>query len=358
MIGAKVELSAVTKKYGALCALLETDLTIERGEFFSLLGPSGSGKSTLLGAVAGYIPISSGRIRIDGVDISDQAPYRRNLGMVFQNYSLFPFMNVRKNISFPLEMRNFNRKTVDDKIETILELVKLRDYENRMPAELSGGQQQRVALARAAVYDPPLLLMDEPLGALDKKLRSHLQQEIRQFQRQLGLTVIYVTHDQDEAAAMSDRIAIMQGGKIMQIGSPKELYLHPIDSFVAGFLGEGNFFDIAETNAENRRLKTSDGSVIQCEAFSEAEEGQVICVRPEKITVFKANAPTTTDNVIRGVVVDSYYSSGIIRHKILSTTGVEISSVSFAEESQVMSPGDEVQVGWNSDASQIIRRGT
>ena len=242
--GAALEFAGLGKRYGAVAALLPTDLTIAPGEFFAVLGPSGSGKSTLLGTVAGFVAPSGGRVLIDGIDITAAPPHRRNIGMVFQNYALFPYLSVAQNIAFPLKMRRLKRAEIAARVTRALEMVRLAGFADRMPAQLSGGQQQRVALARAAVYDPPLLLMDEPLGALDKNLREEMQEELRQFHRGVGATILYVTHDQQEAASMADRMAIMNHGAIEQVGPPHELYERPRNSFVARFLGEANMFGI------------------------------------------------------------------------------------------------------------------
>src|SRR5690242_2303591 len=205
-LGAAVQFIALEKRYGTVTALLPTNLDVRSGEFFAIIGPSGSGKSTLLGVTAGFIPASGGHILVDGRDLVGEPPYTRNIGMVFQNYSLFPHMSVAENIAFPLKMRRLAAAEVAAKVARMLEIVRLAGFGDRRPQQLSGGQQQRVALARAAVYDPILLLMDEPLGALDKNLREEMQEEIKRFQAAIGTTVIYVTHDQQEAACMADRI--------------------------------------------------------------------------------------------------------------------------------------------------------
>jgi putative spermidine/putrescine transport system ATP-binding protein len=240
--GSTIEFSHVTKRYGAVTALHDFSISVEAGEFITILGGSGSGKTTALNALAGFAPISSGNIRIGKSSVVDLPPERRNLGMVFQNYSLFPHMNVAENIAFPLRMRGASKKDVEARVKRVLQAVRLEAYAQRMPRELSGGQQQRVAIARAIVFEPPVLLMDEPLGALDLKLREALQFEIKSIQHQLGCTVVYVTHDQREALAMSDRIVVLRDGRIAQVGSPLEMYDRPCSRFVAQFIGQTNLF--------------------------------------------------------------------------------------------------------------------
>jgi putative spermidine/putrescine transport system ATP-binding protein len=239
-----ISLQKLSKTYaGGAVGVSDVSLDIMRGTFVSLLGPSGSGKTTTLMMLAGFEEPDSGRVVIEGHDMAGVPPYERNLGMVFQNYALFPHMTVGDNISFPLEVRGRSRAERAAAVDRALALVQLDGYAGRYPRQLSGGQQQRVALARALVYDPPVLLMDEPLGALDKKLRRHMQVELKALQRKLGITVVYVTHDQEEAMSMSDVIAVMHGGAVAQFGSPADLYARPRSVFVADFLGETNFLD-------------------------------------------------------------------------------------------------------------------
>jgi putative spermidine/putrescine transport system ATP-binding protein len=240
--GSTIEFIHVTKRYGAVTALHDFSLSVGEGEFITILGSSGSGKTTALNALAGFVPVSSGDIRIGGRSVAELPPERRNLGMVFQNYSLFPHMSVTENVAFPLRMRGTPRKEIEGRVKRALQTVRLDAYAARMPRELSGGQQQRVAIARAIVFEPPVLLMDEPLGALDLKLREALQFEIKSIQHQLGCTVVYVTHDQREALAMSDRIVVLRDGHIAQVGSPLDMYDRPCSRFVAQFIGQTNLF--------------------------------------------------------------------------------------------------------------------
>ncbi|MCG8360019.1 MAG: ABC transporter ATP-binding protein [Kiloniellales bacterium] len=242
-IGRAVHVDRISKHYGSLVAVDGVSLHVEAGEFVSLLGPSGSGKTTLLMMIAGFERPDSGTLMIGGHDFTHVAPNRRGVGMVFQKYALFPHMTIRENIAFPLKMRKFSRQEVARRVQAALELVRLEGYGDRTPSQLSGGQQQRIAVARALVFEPPVLLMDEPLGALDKKLREQMQIEIKAIQERLGVTVIYVTHDQEEALTMSDRVAVMDKGHLVQVGTPIELYQAPASPFVADFIGKMNFID-------------------------------------------------------------------------------------------------------------------
>lgn len=242
MIGQKLVLTGIEKRFGETWAVHDTSINIQAGEFVSVIGPSGSGKTTLLTMIAGFEQPTKGRIIVGGEDITALPPNRRNIGMVFQKYALFPHLNVRQNIAFPLKMRRLGSKMeIRSRVDEMLELVRLKDFADRYPNQLSGGQQQRVAVARALVFSPPVILMDEPLGALDKKLRETMQFEIKRIQEELGATVIYVTHDQEEALTMSDRIVVMHDGRVQQIGTPSKLYKEPNGTFVADFIGSINF---------------------------------------------------------------------------------------------------------------------
>jgi putative spermidine/putrescine transport system ATP-binding protein len=233
-----LSLRGLTKRYGSVLAVDDADLRVRRGEFLTLLGPSGSGKTTILKMVAGFESRTSGEILLDGKDIAPLSPAERNIGIVFQNYALFPHMTVRGNVRYPLKLRRWKRQDADDRVAEMLQLVRLDQLGPRYPRELSGGQQQRVAFARALAFQPKLLLMDEPLGALDRALRIEMEEEIRRIHRVLGTTIVYVTHDQEEALALSDRIAVMRDGKILQVGHPRHLFEYPSDAFVASFFGD------------------------------------------------------------------------------------------------------------------------
>ena len=352
--GASLSLEAVQKKYGGLVALARTDLDVRPGEFFGLIGPSGSGKSTLLGMIAGFVPPSAGRILLNGTDIVSLPPYRRNLGMVFQNYALFPHMTVAENIAFPLRMRKLQRGEIETRVRRMLEIVRLGGLGERSPAQLSGGQQQRVALARAASYDPSLLLMDEPLGALDKNLREEMQYEIKRFHREIGATVLYVTHDQDEAATMSDRIAILNQGRIVQVGRPRELYEAPATSFVASFLGEANLFEVAavsQSSPPRLRVETKDGLTLSANQPAHFEANAVICVRPEAIQIAKSAGAAA--NVLAGSVLDVVYTAGSLRYRVEVGGGrVVLVRRPLQRQAAVMEVGSPVYLSW--DVSDTI----
>jgi putative spermidine/putrescine transport system ATP-binding protein len=352
--GASLRLEAVEKKYGGLAALVRTDLDVRPGEFFGLIGPSGSGKSTLLGMIAGFVPPSGGRILLNGNDIVSLPPYRRHLGMVFQNYALFPHMTVAENIAFPLRMRKLPRGDIETRVQRMLDIVRLAGLGERSPAQLSGGQQQRVALARAASYDPSLLLMDEPLGALDKNLREEMQYEIKRFHREIGATVLYVTHDQDEAATMSDRIAILNHGRIAQIGRPRELYETPASAFVASFLGEANLFEVAalsQSAPPRLRVETKDGLTLSASQGAHFDGGSVVCVRPEAIQIAK-NAGGAA-NALGGRVIDVVYTAGSLRYRVEVTGGrVVLVRRPLHRQSAIMDVGSPVYLTW--DVSDTI----
>lgn len=293
-MGQRLALRHVQKKYGPVWAVRDTTIEINAGEFVSIVGPSGSGKTSLLTMIAGFDMPTAGAIIVGDQDVTALAPNHRNIGMVFQKYALFPHMTVRQNIAFPLKMRRLAKgQAAEQRIDTMLELVQLGSLQNRYPHELSGGQQQRVAVARALVFDPPVILMDEPLGALDKKLRESMQFEIKQIQERIGATVVYVTHDQEEALTMSDRVAVMHAGAVEQLGTPNELYTRPETPFIADFVGSINFIQgvvcridksgltlrcgssLIETRPSNLRLDglPGEGSVVR------------IAVRPEHLEI-------------------------------------------------------------------------
>jgi putative spermidine/putrescine transport system ATP-binding protein len=358
MKGAKVELHGITKTYGDAQVLAPLNLVVEQGEFFALLGPSGSGKSTLLGTIAGFNPPTSGRVFVNGTDITGVPPHRRNLGMVFQNYSLFPFLSVYNNIAFPLEMRGVPKKEIGEHVARVLDMVQLSHMAHRMPSQLSGGQQQRVALARAAVYDPPLLLMDEPLGALDKNLREDLQEEIRQFHKQVGATIIYVTHDQYEAAAMADRIAILKDGRIEQLGAPHDMYNNPRNAFVAGFLGEANLFEVtAITKRDEHSVTVETKQGISLVATPPAEtKPEIANIRPESIRLSQTGEPTAS-NVFKATVVDLVQSGGSLRYRLRLNENCVVTARNPNQRSlDIPMVGDQLICAWDSEDIVLIPR--
>ena len=281
-----IRLAGVSKRYGTQLALRETDLEIAEGEFFCLLGPSGCGKTTTLNLIGGFVDPSGGAIYIREERVDTKPPYRRSVNTVFQSYALFPHMTVRANIGFGLKMARVPGSESKSRIEEALRLVGLEDFGERLPGQLSGGQQQRVAVARALVNRPAVLLLDEPLGALDLKLRQRLQVELTQIHRDVGTTFVYVTHDQEEAMSMSTRIAVMSEGRIQQIGSPSEIYYKPSSRFVADFIGESNFLEVDTSDAGAGVARLADGSVVPCAANGwHGGSKATLMVRPESIQV-------------------------------------------------------------------------
>jgi len=293
MAGGKIELVALTKRF-AETAVDEIDLTIASGEFFSLLGPSGCGKTTTLRLIAGFEQPTAGRILLDDVDVSGIPPHKRNVNTVFQSYALFPFLTVFDNVAFGLRNRKLGKAEMASAVYEALELVKLRSFSKRRPGQLSGGQQQRVALARALVLKPSVLLLDEPLGALDAKLRRSLKVELKALQEQVGITFLYVTHDQEEALTMSDRLAVMRGGKIVQLGSPSEVYEEPADTYVADFLGVSNLMevDVIERGPGARCQVRLGESVLEVEhGGADTASHSHVVIRPERVRVEEFGSP-------------------------------------------------------------------
>ncbi|PTM94189.1 ABC transporter ATP-binding protein [Mycoplana dimorpha] len=306
--GAAIEIRKASKRYGAFVALNDIDLSIRPGEFMTLLGPSGSGKTTTLNLIAGFTDISSGTLEIGGKSVTGLPSHKRNIGVVFQHYALFPHMTVGKNVAYPLTLRGINGDDREKRVKRALDMVKMADFAHRYPNELSGGQQQRVALARALVFDPPLLLMDEPLGALDKKLREWLQLEIKRIHRELGTTFVYVTHDQEEALVLSDRIAVFNGGRIEQIGTGRELYDNPATLFVGRFIGESTVLRGAvEVSGDKTVMTIADEKVV---AHGRLAGGArpVILLRPERVALKRPGAePVSGENRLSGTVAEAIY---------------------------------------------------
>jgi len=307
---ALIEFEGVCKRYpgSAAAAVDDLNLHIEAGEFLTLLGPSGSGKTTTLMLLAGFEAPSAGTIRLDGRPIEALPPHRRNMGVVFQSYSLFPHMTVEQNVAFPLTVRKTSAAAVRDKVAAALDKVRLRDFAKRRPQQLSGGQQQRVALARALVFEPRVVLMDEPLSALDKKLREEMQLEIRRLHRELGVTMVFVTHDQAEARTLSDRVALFNQGRIEQLASPKALYDTPCNPFVAGFLGDNNMLRGAR-ESEPGRVRTPRGALLRARPAAGAPHGEqaILCVRPEALQIAVDGAGPPTENRLDATLVDAIH---------------------------------------------------
>ncbi len=303
----KLRIAGLSKRYGDTYALTATDLVVQQGEFVTLLGPSGSGKTTLLMMIAGLTQPTSGQIWIERKDATLAPPHRRDIGMMFQSYALFPHMTVAENIGFPLRMRGMSAEQIKREVDAILALIKLPGIQHRFPTQLSGGQQQRVALARAIVHKPSIVLMDEPLAALDKALRTHMQAEIRQLQKALGITVVYVTHDQEEAMTMSDRICLMNNAAIEQVGPPEDLYFSPRTLFAGQFLGESNCLrgtlQEVDTGSGIGTLQLASGATLKGRVAESAKVGSkaVLLVRPESVRV---NGSTSVTANQLGCTVD------------------------------------------------------
>lgn len=311
-----VEFRGVKKTYdGEHLVVKHLDLNIERGEFLTLLGPSGSGKTTCLMMLAGFEFPTGGEIRLDGELLNKVPPHKRNIGMVFQNYALFPHMTVAQNVAYPLTVRGIDSTMRAAKVKQALDMVQMGKFADRYPAQLSGGQQQRIALARALVFEPKLVLMDEPLGALDKQLREHMQLELKELHHRLGLTFVYVTHDQSEALTMSDRVAVFDQGVIQQLAVVDELYEYPQNQFVAGFIGDNNLLrgSVANVSDGQCAMRLPDGSLLMGLNINSAQTGEevVACVRPERIRLHPNDADVP--NALRATVSDIIYFGDHVR---------------------------------------------
>jgi len=355
-----LELRGVGKRFGQVVAVTGVDLTLDKGEFISFLGPSGSGKTTTLTMVAGLQKPTEGSILLNGQDVVPLPPYRRNIGVVFQHYALFPHMTVAANIAFPLQMRKVPRAEAGQRVEAALKLVGLPGFADRLPSQLSGGQQQRVALARALVYEPPLLLMDEPLGALDKNLRAQMQIEIARLHRDLGITVLYVTHDQEEALVMSDRIAVFNHGQIEQIGRPQALYERPATPFVAGFLGDSTFLaGRVQTLADEKAVVQTAHGALRGHAATGLRVGDaaIVAVRPERVALLGADdAPR--DNTVQGRVSDVIYLGQSRKYVVRLEDGAELLGLQPVGAAGVaLSEGAEVRVGWTATDCNVLPAG-
>jgi spermidine/putrescine ABC transporter ATP-binding subunit len=347
-----VDIQQVTKTYGDIYALDKVSLTFDDREFFGLLGPSGSGKTTLLRSIAGFVSPTMGQILVDGTDISRIPTYKRDIGMVFQNYALFPHMTVFENIAYPLSVRRVASAEIKLRVDKILELVQLGGYGLRRPRELSGGQQQRVALARALVSRPRVLLLDEPLGALDRNLRQQMQIELRQIQREVGITTILVTHDQEEALTLSDRIAIFRKGEVVQVGRPDEVYEKPRDAFAAEFFGSTNFLTGVSLGMQGGLGATElpDGTRILTDQALPPSGAQVtLTVRPEKALIHGKAQPSTSDgtimNVLPAKVIQPVYMGASVTYHV-STPLTNLSIFQQNRETRRFETGDSVTISW------------
>ncbi|KRS18633.1 spermidine/putrescine ABC transporter ATP-binding protein [Roseovarius indicus] len=347
-----IRVSNLTRRYGDFVALDSVDLAVKEGEFVTLLGPSGSGKSTLLNLISGMTQVSEGQIEIDGRDATHVPTNARGLGMVFQNYALMPHMTVFDNIAFPLQVRKVAKSEIETRVREVLSLIQLEHVADRKPKQLSGGQQQRISLARCIVYRPPIILMDEPLGALDKKLREDMQLEIKRLHAELGVTIIYVTHDQEEALAMSDRIVLMRNGRIEQQGNPEDLYFKPETLFAADFLGSSNLF-FGKIDAASGTLVTGAGKLpYENAAPGAADTGEaVLMVRPESLSMeAKQNWPG-----IEAEVLDTVVLGGFQRHYLRADDGTQLTvQVPTSPNAQRPERRSRVTVSWDSSDARLL----
>jgi spermidine/putrescine ABC transporter ATP-binding subunit len=354
--GGLLQLQGLQKSYGHVAAVHDVTLSVQPGEFVTLLGPSGSGKTTSLMMVGGFDVPDRGAIVLDGVDITRVPPHLRSIGVVFQNYALFPHMNVEDNVAFALKMREVPRTQIEARVNEALELVQLGGMDQRLPRQLSGGQQQRVALARAIVFRPSLLLLDEPLGALDRMLREHMQLELRRMHRTLGTTMIYVTHDQDEALVLSDRIVVMNAGKVEQVGTPQQIYEQPATRFVAQFIGETNFLEGRVRAHAGGRAEIEIGQIRFWTELALPHDNGVsigIVVRPERVMMGRSIEDGTV--VTSGVVEDRIYLGDQIKYLIRIPDGTSLIAKETAKaDAPDARRGDHVEVSWKTSDCRFM----
>jgi putative spermidine/putrescine transport system ATP-binding protein len=354
--GSRLVLRGLRKRYASQTAIDDVSLDVEPGEFMTLLGPSGSGKTTTLNTISGFTELDAGSILMDGVDIAKVPPRKRGIGMVFQNYALFPHMTAAQNIAFPLAQRKVPKRERDQQVELALEIVRLSGYGDRRPAELSGGQQQRVALARAIVFEPGLLLMDEPLGALDRGLRESMQAELRRIHRDLGSTVILVTHDQEEALALSDRIAVFKDGRIEQVGTGQELYARPESLFVAKFLGESTIFGGPVTHPSGGAVLDYEGQVLPAPVSTTPVAGAgALVIRPENAVVIPEGWTVPEGHVsLPGKVIDDVYLGASRRISVAFADG-SAGVVRNTESGDAPLPsGAAVSFAWRPERTVLV----
>ncbi|MFZ5751171.1 MAG: ABC transporter ATP-binding protein [Pseudomonadota bacterium] len=354
-----VEFDHVQKSYdGETLVVKDLNLAIGKGEFLTMLGPSGSGKTTCLMMLAGFETATHGEIRMNGQNINNLPPHKRGIGMVFQNYALFPHMTVGENLAFPLEVRGMGKSDREAKIARALDMVQMGRFANRRPAQLSGGQQQRIALARALVFDPELVLMDEPLGALDKQLREHMQFEIKHLHERLGITVVYVTHDQGEALTMSDRIAVFNDGRIQQLAPPSDLYERPDNSFVAGFIGENNRLSgtVEELGRDKALVRLATGELIDATPVNLRETGQptLVSIRPERVE-FKPELMPEGAHMLDAEVIEVIYMGDILRAR-LKVAGSEdfVMKMRNTLGQTRLSAGERIRIGWHPQDARAL----
>ncbi len=354
-----LQIQRLRKTYDQVVAIDHVSLDIEKGEFMTFLGPSGSGKSTTLYIVAGFQSPTEGRVLLDGKSLLSVAPSRRNIGMVFQRYTLFPHLTVGENVAFPLRVRRLPDAQVKSKVEQMLKLVHLADCRDRMPDQLSGGMQQRVAIARALAYDPPVLLMDEPLSALDKKLREELQTELRRIHQQTGVTILYVTHDQEEALRLSDRIAVFNKGRIEQVGSGEELYAKPASRFVASFIGNSNFLPVtlAGSNGASQAV-FPNGKPVSVGGFDHAlnaGDNGALMLRPEQIRIRAQPSAEAAEGGLPVVVRDVTYLGDTMHYAVATPWEQEIAvRTSISSREPNLAIGARAWLEWEHESARIF----
>ena len=350
-------LDRLSKRYGDTTAVEALSLSVNRGEFISLLGPSGCGKTTTLQMIAGFVEPSGGSIVLDGRDVSRVPANKRGLGLVFQNYALFPHMTVAENLAFPLTVRNLSKTDISERVKRVLNMVQLDAFAKRYPGQLSGGQQQRVALARALVFEPQLVLMDEPLGALDKQLREHMQMEIKHIHQRLGVTVVYVTHDQGEALTMSDRVAVFHQGEIQQIADPRTLYEEPCNTFVANFIGENNRINGTLLGSDGKRCQVQlpRGERVEALAVNVGQAGEpvTLSIRPERVRLNGHSESCV--NRFSGRVAEFIYLGDHVRVRLeVCGKGDFFVKQPIAELDPALAVGDVVPLGWEVEHARAL----
>jgi spermidine/putrescine transport system ATP-binding protein len=341
-------------------AVDDAHFDIRRAEFFSMLGPSGCGKTTTLRMIAGFEQPSEGEIRLEGVDVSKVPPYKRNVNTVFQQYALFPHMSVRDNVAFGLKAKKVAKPEIEKRVGELLEIVRLGDFAARKPAQLSGGQQQRVALARALVNYPSALLLDEPLGALDLKLRQAMQLELKRIQREVGITFIFVTHDQEEALTMSDRIAVMSEGRVEQIGSPEAIYHEPDTVFVAGFIGMANLLPATIERHEGALAvaRVAGERIVRAPAVAGLDDGEpaTLMIRPERMHL-QVDEPPSHFAAVPATVVDLVFQGPVVRFDLRAPDGSGlVAHVGPGDDLPLLRPGDQLWVVWEPESGRLLRR--
>ncbi|KQS83111.1 MULTISPECIES: ABC transporter ATP-binding protein [unclassified Rhizobium] len=344
-----VKVNSVAKTYGTTPVLADITTEFPEGSFTSLLGPSGSGKTTLLRIIAGFIKPDQGVVMIGNNDVTDVPVWGRNIGMMFQSYALFPHMTIAQNVAFGLERRGIKGAEARKEVDRALEMVRLPGFGDRTPKQLSGGQQQRVALARAIVIKPSVLLLDEPLSALDRRLRQEMQVELLRIQRESGLTTIFVTHDQEEALTLSDKVAILDKGRIVQIGEPETVYEKPLTRFAAEFLGDSNFLT---GTVENGAVRLADGSVVKSTSALPANGSTVtLAIRPEKMAITSGD---TADNSIKARITTVIYAGPVLSYHLETADGVPLKLFAQNRDGTVLKEGDEISLGWSAEHTVAV----